>query len=186
LPSSPQPNAPAEHNPKVSMARVLRAMRGIDGAQHNSFLNSALDCWKRDTWSFWRSQAKSIFDENKGEGIECIRNVYNGLHRVEQDGYVNGARHRFLLVILRYLRDRASITSAFDGVRIRGRSDKSHATDLLACTISKTKDRRSPEFKSTRQRLLTFLKAANKYISTTQILGPGILFLLGGMDACCL
>jgi hypothetical protein len=57
------------------MAHILRTMRGIDSAQHNSFqLSTRL--LKRDTWSFWRSQAKSIFDKTRtGDWVhpQCLQ-----------------------------------------------------------------------------------------------------------------
>lgn len=163
--------------------RVHRALEEIKELEQDQPFTSVLEGWKKDVSSFWHIEADTFFQRGTRK-IDCVCNVYAGLDRVKQDDLVNGIRYRFLLVMLRYMRDRVTSIAALSEGGTRGQSNVSKATIRIAHAISQSHDQSSSAFKKAHSRLKQLHKRGNKYVSTTETLGAGILFLLGGMRAC--
>ena len=163
---------------------LLRATQVITDVVKYESYDAELHNWNQDPPSFWRIQVNDIFSGEKNDGIDCIRSLYCGLDRVQQDDYASATRRRFILILLTMLRDCVPKFTAPSEKFNRGQDTRSSVLDWMTLAIWGMEDRFAADFPKKRKELVRQLKAGNQYIQLTKFLGKGVLFCLGGMSTC--
>jgi len=158
-------------------------IQDIITVEQDDSYNIELSIWNNSARSLWLNQSNFFSAKNGNDGVECVRSLYCGLNRVQQDDYLSALRRRFILLMLVRLRDRVSACEALCGNCKSGQTTKSKALEWIVSAIRSREDASPPDLEKLRMEMRQLLIVGNSYLKIRKALGLGFLFFLGGNNS---